>query len=538
MTGRRIAGLVAFMVCCYALQGVAAAADDAAAPPKPTETIAVGAGVEMLSLHGNDRRFEQYVTPPSGLYLSEAEWQRHDVTGGASFGLTLQDIGAPGPSGEVWFAGTGVSLDGQYRRSEFFSDFTPASGSSRRYDYAAALTRLPAPNRRLSVELSTREVALEGNPASGRVDWRDHRDGVGLGLNTGDYWVGVHYNREAFDTEAARLFSGTTQTYGVSLAPRLAARTQVSGHSTWNVTSLDGFAGEVRTWDSAARLLYPLSDQITVTGEVRHHAVDETIIRNAYAKRQTSGTLEAEYRPRPGTTVVATWRTALTDYVDGLQLNTLGVPSDLLQIRVRSRVLTNVKFDGRYARYDVRDRPLYYHVDQTLGNSLIYSDLTRWDLSATYTPTSRFGLTGQWQRRSWENDAQGVDSFVETTALTGWWNPGDKVALTASLVHQGFSLPVQDITTLSGYASRANSGVLSATYSMSEASTLYATYARALASGATDSENWRLLLGCTHSATPHDRLLMEVSLGDFGQDANPELGIRADLARFEWRHEL
>jgi len=526
------------MVCCLALQGLVSAADDAATPPKPTETFAVGAGVEALSLRGNDRRFEQYVTPPSGLYLSEAEWQRYDATGGASFGVTVDDLGAPGPSADLWFAGSGLRLDGQYRRSEFYQDFTPTSGSTRRMDYAAGLTRMAGPDRRYTFDVSTSEVSLEGNPAAGRVDWRDHRDAVGLGLNTGDYWIAANYKRETFDTDATSLFSGTTHTYGVSFAPRSGARTQLSGHSTWQQTSLDGFDGDVRTWDAGAVLFHPLTNKLTLTGEVRHRTVDETIVRNAYAKRQTTGSLQAEYRPRPGTTITATWRSALTDYVDGLQLFTLGVPSDLLQVRLRTHVLTNVNLDARYQRYDVRDRPAYYHVDDSLGNSLIYSDMRRWDVSATYTPTSRFGMTGQWQRRDWNNNVQGGDNFIETAMVTGWWNPNNKIGLTASLMHQGFSLPAIDITTLAGYTSRANSGVLGATYAMDTKSQLYATYARALAKGATTNENWRLTLGCTHNASPQDRLLMEVSLGDFGQDLNPELGVRADLARFEWRHEL
>jgi predicted porin len=432
-----------------------------------------------------------------------------------------------------------VNLDGQYRRSRFFSDFGMTSGSSRRYDYALDLEPNAGPDQRLSFDLFTREVSLLGNPAAGPTDWRDHQDGAGFGLRAGGYWLGLNYSRDDFNVRGAGLLSGATQSYGVSLAPRPSDNTQVSAHSMWRVTDLEGLPGDVRTFDAAATVLHPLDDNVTLTGEVRHFSVDETIVRNAYARRETSGSLEAEYRVQPGTVVTASWRTALTDYVDGLQLNTIGVPSNTVQVRVRSRISPSFKVNSRYSHYSTQNRPLYYHVDQTLGDSLVYSKMTRWDTSATYTPPGPWGLSAQWQQHTWENDAQLISNSIETAMLTGWWqNASGKLSLTASLMRQIYRLPLVDITTLMGYTSRADSAVLGANYTLSDRNTVYATYARALANGATSSEYWRVLLGFSHTAGPQDQLRAEVNFGGYYDDYDPTMDYDADLWRVSYRHQL
>lgn len=539
MTGSRSGLLAAILVVGLALCGAGARAEDAGQVPAVTNEFALEISGATLPVSGNQRRFEQYVTPPSGIFLGEALWQRRDLAGGPSLDLSLRDVGAPGLNGDLWLDWAGLNLDGQYRRSRFFADFGPDASPSRRYDYAVSLEPNPGADRRYSFDLFTGEVSLEGDPAAGRADWRDRRNGAGLGLKTGSYWVGLNYNREDFDVRSAGLLSGVTQSFGLSLAPRSGDRTQVSGHTMWRITDLDDFPGEVRTFDAAATVLHPLDDKVTLTGEVRHYSVDETIVRNAYARRETSGFLEAEYRLYPGTVLTASWRSALTDYVDGLQLNTIGVPSNTVQVRFRSRVAPSVKLDSRYSRYDTTHRPLYYHVDETLGDSLVYSAITRWDTSATYAPPGPWGMSVQWQQHTWENDAQLVANSVQTAMLTSWWqNPGGNLSLTASLMRQIYLLPAVDITTLRGFASRTDSAVLGANYVVSDRDTVYATYARAVADGATANDYWRVLLGFSHNTGSQDQLRLETNFGAFHDSYDPTIDYEADLWHVAYRHQF
>ena len=539
MTGSRSGLRAAILVTCLALGAVGLRADEATKPPAATTEFTVGIGAQAWSLDGNQRRFEQYITPPRGLYLPEAFWQRLDVGDGPSFAISLHDLGASGPSADMWFDWAGLNLDSQYRRSHYFFDFDPASGANRRYDYAVHLEPDAAANQSYSFDLSTREVALRGLPSSGVMDWRSHQDGAAFGLRAGGYWLGLNYQREDFDVSEPNTLSGQTQSYGLSFSPRPGDRTQVSGYATWHQTDLDNFSRDLRSWDGMLTLLRPMNDKLTLTGQIQHFAIDETIILNAYARQQTSGTLGAEYRPWPGTTVTASWQNSLTDYVDDIQANVLGVGSNAVRLGIRSRVGRSLKLTGRYSRYDTDHRPLYYHTDLTLGDSLIYSTLTRLDLSATYAPPGPWGVSGQWQRHTWENDAQAIDNAIETSLLTGWWQTdSSKLSLTASLMHQLYHLPLVDIATGLGFASRADSAVLGATYALSDNNSVYATYSRALANGATADRYWRLGLGFNHEVSSRDRLRLEVNLGDFVDDNDPTLGVGADLYRLEWRRKL
>jgi len=543
MTGRPTFLPAAIIVCSLALHGATMAAEEAAQPPPVTSEFVVSPGGQALSVDGNERRFEQYVTPPKGAYLPGIIWQRLDPTGSSpSFDLSVLDLFAPDPSAALWLDWAGLNLDGQYRRSRYFLDFDPDSAASRRWDYQFNLEPGARADRRTWFSLGTQQVALEGRPSSGPVDWDSRTHTAALGLRSGDLWLGLDYAREDFDDAVpsrTAALPGRTESYSIPLSSRPSERTQISGHAAWHVTNLDAYANDLRSWDAALTVLHPVTDDLTLTGQFRHFGVSRTIIADAYARNQTSGSVEAEWVPSPGTAITAEWQNAITGYVDGMHLNTVDVETDVVRLGVRSRVGRTVKLRGRYSRFDNRNRPLYYHVDGSLGDTLIYSTRIRTELGVTYTPRSPWGLSAQWQRNTWDNNAQDINSALETAILTGWWQgAGGKLSVTASLMRQVYDLPQRSLTTLTGYESWTESGVLSATYAFSDKRSAYATYARALAHSATSNEQWRLLLGYSQQAGPHDRLLVEINTGEFVDDDAPALGVGADLYRCEWRHEL
>ncbi|MBU0608712.1 MAG: hypothetical protein KKI08_12560 [Armatimonadetes bacterium] len=543
MTGRPALLPAAIIVCSLALHGATMAAEEAAQPPPVTSEFAVSLGGQALSVEGNDRRFEQYVTPPQGMYLPEIIWQRLDPTGSSpSFDLSVLDLFAPDPSAALWLDWAGMNLDGQYRRSRYFLDFDPASAASRRWDYQFNLEPDARAGRHTWFSLGTQQVSLEGMPSSGPVDWNSQTHSAALGLRSGNLWFGLNYAREDFDdalTGRTEALSGSTQSYSLSLSSRPSDRTQISGHAAWHVTDLDAYANDLRSWDAALTVLHPLTDDFTLTGQFRHFGVSRTIIADAYARNQTRGSVEAEWVPSPGTVLTAEWANAITGYVDGMQLNTVDVESNVMRLGVRSHLGRTLKLRGRYSRFDNGNRPLYYHVDGSLGNTLIYSTRTRTELSATYTPAAPWGLSALWQMNTWGNNAQDISNAVETAMLTGWWQgAGGKLALTASLMHQTYDLPLRSLTTLTGYESWTESGVLSATYAFSDKNSAYATYTRALSHSATSNEQWRLLFGYSQQAGPHDRMVAEINTGEFVDDDDATLGVGADRYRLEWRHQL
>lgn len=521
-----------------ALLCVAASAQDA---PKVTEytDFSLGLGMQHQSIDGNERFFDRYVTPPSGLYLSRLVWERLDYAGGPSFSLEGRDLGEPGPSGSFWLYGSGLNLDAAYRRSSFFQEYDTTSDRSRRRDYGIVLTPDADSELRYFWGLHSNDVAVQGTPSSGPVDWADRNNGVSLSLKSSRAWFDLAFNREDFDLGSGQGFSGDTQSYGLSISPATDEKTQISLALARHTTHLDDFAADVQSWDANVMAFYRASDTLDLTGQVRRFSIDQTITQNAYAKRQLAGRVEAEYRWRPGTTVTAFYQNADTAYVDGRQANEVSVGSNSAGVAVRSRLSRAMKVTGKFSRYDTNDRPLSYNVDNSFAPSLIYSTIKRLDLSATYAPAGLWGVTGEFQRHTWDNDAQDIGNSVKTLALTGWWQAcRGALSMTASFMRQEFHLPLFDVGTQLGYDTRTTSWVLGANYALNQVTGLYATYADADTSGAASDFSRRLTLGATRNVGRDDHLLVEANLGNYDDDFASDLNYDADLYRLEWQHKF
>ena len=501
--------------------------------------LRLAVGAQYQSIGGNERRFDQYVTPPAEVYLSELAWRRWDSGGGSSFDLSLRDLGEPGPSADLWLGLAGVNLGGRYRRSTFYAEFAPDSERTTRRDYAAVLRPDVSSAAHYAWELASSAVTVVGSPTEDAVDWRNRSHRGSFGFRSGDYWLDVSMAREEFDVFSGEGLSGRSTSYAASFSPTLSGKTQWSGAFSRQVTTLDGRSDEVHSWDASLTLLQPVTDDLNLTGQVRRYVIDRSITRNAYARRQSSGRLEAEYRLRPGTVLTGYWQSADTGYVDGRQANIVDVGSNTLGLSLRSRLSRSLKFSGKFSRYDTNHRPLAYSIDGSFANSVVYSTIERLDLSTTYAPQGSWGVTGGFQRYSWDNDAQDTGNWMRALSLTGWWQAlrGD-LNLTASLFRQDVCLPFEDRVTRAPYTTRAISVVLGATYALSELNSVYANYADATASGATADEYRRLTLGASHETRRGDRLLAEVTLGNFTDDSTAALDYDADLYRLEWRHSF
>jgi hypothetical protein len=538
MTSRPRLSLLTLAIAALTLAGLGARAAEDKTPPVEQE-FAVGVGAEYQAVGGNERHFDQYVTQPSGGYVSSVLWQRLDPAGGLSLDLGLRDLGEPGPSGDLWADWQGVRLDSQYRRSTYYFDFEPTSDRSRRRDYLVRLGPDASADRRYTWSLATRGVAVEGVPADGPLDWQNRNHTAALAVRAGSYWLGANYAREQFEVRAGDGPSGTMSSYGLTLSPVASQTTQIDASFVRHVTDVVGFSTPVRSWDATLNFSRPVSDDLMLLAELRRYRIDQTIILNAYGRQQTTARLEADYRLRPGTTLRGFYQNGVTDYVDGLQLNTVAVGSNAYGLSLYSRLSHALKFTGKFVRTDFNNRPLYYMVDTSFGDSLIYSTLKRLDLQMTYTPPKPWGLTAGWQRRSWDNDAQNISNSVNTTSVTGWWqSPGGKLSLNTSVMWQSFDLPLIDIVTLTGYTSKVMSTVVGASYLLNPRDTVYASFTEAVARGATADDCRRFTFGLNHQVGRTDRLTAEFNVGSFWDDNDPTLDYNTDLYRIAWQHQF
>lgn len=504
-----------------------------------TQSWTVGIGAQIQVIDGNERRFDQYVTPPAGFYLSRLAWKQSDPHNRLAADLYLRDIGEPGPSGELWLlAGNTAALRAAYRRSAFFSDFSSASDRTRRGDLIVGVGSPPGPGSRYSWQASFGDVGVRGRPAAGPRDWRTRNSSAVFGWRGDQYAVDVRYGREAFDFRTGGSLSGTTQTYGLSLASVGSQNTALTGSLQRDTTDLDGRTTGVDGWTAEAALTHSVRDNLSLSAEVRQRKIGQTITENAYARRNSSVRVEANYVPAPHLSAKGFWQTGQVDYVDGRQLNTITADTNTLGLDIKHRPSRELEWRARFRQRNVGDRPRSYTVANTLTNSLIYSAVRRTDVSFSFTPPSApAGLTGQWQHDWWRNNSQGARNTVNTTVLTAWWQqPGGQLSANASFTHQGFGQAVApDPVTHRGYASRINSFVFGLNYQAAPDTAFYAAYTTVVAQGANVDDYGRITVGANYT-TPHgDKLLGELNVGSFNDLLTPALDYDADLLRVEWQ---
>lgn len=526
--------LTALLICAWP----ATAVDDAPAAVAPLgmSELTLGVGWNYVDVSGNERRFDQYVTPPNRLYPSTVGYIHRGYADGVDLDLSLSTLGEPGRSGEAWLdLGQILSLHGQYRRSVYYFDFEPTSERSRRRDWLLGWAT-PAGTRDWFFVGDYGEVTLAGLPAAGAVDWTQQQVRGAAGVRVGNFLVSLDGSQQDFSDDAGRSLSGDTRVYGLSLASLGTGKTSVAGSVHRATTRVDLFgANDVATWEANLSASHALTDRLNLTATGRTYQVDETIVANGYADRSNSLRLQADYQLLPRTALTGYVSTTNVDYVDGWQANTVQVASTGFGAQLRSRLNSHLKVRARYDRLDNTDRPLAYQLDGSFANTLIWSDLSRADLQFTYTPgTAPWGATAQWGWRQWQNDARETDNELQTTSLMAWWLPAEGTTVTGTWFRHNYEFPVLDPASQGGYASQANTFVLGATQRVNAQDSVSATLTQALTSGATDNSNTRFTLGYAREVTAHDRFSAEFSLGDFADTLDDNLDYSAQVVRLEW----
>lgn len=532
---RSIAVLVVLLVL-----GLATAWAQSDAAPVSHDELTLGVGWQNVALDGNERRFDQYVTPASGVYPSTVDWQRWGVDR-LDWDLSLVTPGEPGSAGALSLAwGNRLAADAQYRRSTYYFDFEPTSERSRRWDGSVSLGSAARPGGWFWQAMAN-ETDLEGAPAAGTVDWNQGNVAVLAGLRTHGYVLSLSNSRLNFSDYTGEVFSGDTRTFGFSIANADPGATALALSFNRSVTDLDNPGlPDVETWDACASLSTPLSSVMDLTATATHRKVDQTIVQSAYARQNSTLQLEADYRLRHGTQLRGYWTTADTDYVDGLQANTVSVASNTLGAEIKSRLSPELKWRGRFDRLDNSDRPLYYRVDNTLADSVVWSSLRRADFSLNYThPTRPWGCAANWQQRSWRNDVQGANNTLSISGLTGWWMGDDnKTSLTGSWQRHSYEMPIMDVATQGGYASRQDCIMLGATYQLTPSSSINATVTETRVEGANVNDGNYVTVGYSREFSANNRARAEMSFGRFTDALDSNLNYNSELFRVEWQRDL
>lgn len=535
--GNRNSLVAALLTLALAASAGVWAADAPATPAPGWNNFTLDLGYMYQSVSGNERRFDQYVVQPSGTYPGLIGWQVNAPNSTLPYlDMSLRDLGEPGPSGNMYLLwGHNMVFQGQFRRSAFYPDFGPDVPQAAKRDYELAFSSPASPTSRTYWRSTYDNWALDADDV-----WRQSRWDNTLGYRTGGWDVSLNYRHDAFDFRTQDIFSGASSTVGLSIASAGMGSTSLAGAFSIDTVDLDGLGRGFRATNAQLTMTHELKDNLSLWAQFRRRDITQTITQNAYAQTTSSAHVEARYTLNPRASLTGYLETAQVDYVDGTQNSTIDVPKNSFGLDLQSRPRQDLSFRARYQHVTNTNRPLYQTIEGPLGNSLIWGTKAKLQFSSSYAPLGKpWGLSGEWVREAWTNDAQNIDNQVKMKTLTAWWQPpNSKVSFTGTWMRQSFDLPLVDAVTGYPYTTEAEDWVLGAVYQASPRTSFSATYVRTRGIGAYQNGYAYATFGLNHQAGRHDRLSAQVTLSNFNYVFDNSLAYDANLYNLDWQREF
>jgi hypothetical protein len=482
------------------------------ADDSPLQVTAGIAGAE-LNVDGNERRFQQYVSPPEGIYLGLLRLQYLLPTGRMLIDASGQNIGESSANGSAWLVtgGDSAALTGRERNSRFFRDWSSDDEAFKRRDGSYELA-VPAGPGEFRVSYDAMSFGQQG--ADPEEDWDKSIPGIGFTTNINNWQAGMGFDRESFDFDAGTQFSGDTETLRFSFSPPGTGRTSVEASAALLQTSFDALSDAQRGNKFDLRGVHLLNRDLSLIGSLSRDEITETIIQNAYARRDLNGEVRAEYRGLPNTTLEVGGIRRRVDYVVQTQTATFPADQNGYFARGTTRLSRQVKLRLQQTSLWTDDDAIA--LDQ-FGNpigSLVWSTKNDTLAELTYARSWRSGFTGRYRRVRWENDDFTTDNAVTSSSLTGWWLPRDALTLYATYLRQQFNLTGIDPDP-GQYTTDDETFVYGASYQASPRLLVDLALTDANARGATGVDQSNLWLSAAYLLKDGARLGLRASIGDF-----------------------
>jgi len=524
--------------------GVALAAQESAEAPvagKPPDAdkgpgesrITIALGTQRQTVDGNPQRYWQYVTPPSGTHIALIEVDHPLNEAGLVFGAQAYDLLEPsaGGVGYLYEVDEGVRVDTRYRRSQFYDDFYAGADHLTRTDWRTDVRWRVTPRDHLMGGYSTVRVrgAEEG--------WRRENWRATYTRETGALDAYASVNVEQFNfIDGSPWFSGDATTWSVGFGPSRDARTLIAGNVSGTNTNLEGHVRSPRETFVSLSGFRQVTDDLTLSGDLKYWELEDSIARTAYAKRERLAAIEGEYIGLPKTVIRAGLETADVDYVNGRQSQVLqpAVNTGTVNIRVRPR--KDVKLQVDLSRRRVDARPLAYDVGGYPVTTLIYSQADLLRFRGSWTPTfAPIGLTLGYQADQRENADRGLRNEIITRDLSAWWSVTDDVTATLSLLNQSYGLVGAGRPT--PFVSDARSWSLGAAWRVSDRTNFETSFTRADSFGGIELKQQTWSASLEHKWDEHS-VRLGLALDDLDDYNGTLLGYDADLWYAEFSTRL
>lgn len=515
------------------IAGAAALAHALPAPENAASTavnITVGTAVSALDVDGNARRYQQYVTAPEGPYLTLLGLQYLSATGRLLVDAAGRNIGEPSVNGSAWLAagGNAVVLTGRERNSRFFRDWSAGADPFKRNDGQYELSLNVGPG---ALRFSYDTVSLAQQGLEPEEDWSSRTRGVSYLADFNGWHYGVALDRESFTFHEGTQFSGDTEALRFSFTPPSTGRTAVEAHGAVLKTSFDTLDDAQRGNTLDLRAVHLLTPDLSLIGSLSRKEITDTIIQNAYVRRNFGGEVRAQYRGLPRTTLEVGGLRRNVDYVVQTQTATQAAEQTGLFARGTTRLGTHIKLRLQHRQWWTDDQPIALDVAGMPIGSLVWASKRDTQAELTYAPTWRTGITGRYRTLRWKNDDFDTDNGLTANSLTGWWLPYDYVTLYATYLNQDFDL--HGIAPDTGqYVTGDETFVLGASMQASPRLLLDVAATSTRARGATAADLRNLWLGVGYTLKNGVRLGLRASFGDFETSDEAPL-LDYDANRFE-----
>jgi hypothetical protein len=412
--------------------------DGAAAPTVDVQGSSLGVSAISINVDGNEKRFEQYATPPDGLvpgFNFTSLWPS-----GQSLLLNAPYLDENFQQGSLWLLGSPATMavGADLLTTQYFNDFTAAGQPiNRKAMVADGLVRFG--NGTFLV--TDRELHLSTPGRLSANDWEVSRPGVDYILPIGNSLVGAGYAHESFNFRDGAKFSGDDQILRFRFAPLTSARTAIDATATLTNTYLDGNPGTPSRMQVNLHGTRVLTPVLSLDGVLTHENLFDAIARNGYAKNDLHGQVKADYTGIASTRVTLGVGSREVGYVNDPQTLRYDTRVRNYFLGVTARPAKTVRIKAGLDRAVASGLPVEVTVlDEPLGTSVLWSQRDRQQVEVSYTPLARLGLSAGWQRYAWQNEDFATESSFIDRSLNAWWLPRDNVTVYATYLVQTYGL--------------------------------------------------------------------------------------------------
>ena len=310
---------------------------------------ALGIANTNQNISENARRYWQYVTPPEGTYLSELTLRRLSPYGHSVLDLSVYDLGEPSAGGDVWlsFASGDIVLRGSQRRSSFYRDWSGLGEPLRRRDGSYDLTIGLGGG---DLVLGYANVAVAGQFTTAPEDWRGRTTSLDYARNVGGWDTRLGIEQETFSFRQGPQYSGKATTASLQITPVSSGRTLVEATAQTTRTSLENGAGRPRSYAFGVQGTHLVGDDLSLTADLSHNEITQSIAQNAYARRNSSARVAAYYQGHRNTDVEVGGELIDVAYVNGRQTDTVSTRVGNIFVDVTARVTKGLKIKGHHSR--------------------------------------------------------------------------------------------------------------------------------------------------------------------------------------------